>query len=243
MVQGPLPAMIADPARFRAGDPASIEQLFLGLVMTGLAIQVSGSTRCASGSEHQFSHLWEMRGLEHKGELVSHGNKVGFGTIFSTALFERLLAHDWAALDVDAAVARWPAWNAVEAEIRAMDDSPELIARALDECRAKYIDRETLRARLERFRGAWPELKGQLERQLLPATTVCDLLLEAGAPTEPGQIGLTLAQVKASYAPARRIRQRYTVYDIAYELGMFEDLVDEVFGPGGYWAMANGEGN
>ena len=190
MVQGPLPAMIADPARFQAGDPASIEQLFLGLVMTGLAIQVSGSTRCASGSEHQFSHLWEMRGLEHDGELVSHGNKVGFGTIFSTALFERLLAHDWAALDVTAAVERWPAWDAVVAEIRAMDDSPELIARALEECQAKYIDRETLRARLERFRDAWPGLKARLEDQLLPATIVRDLLVEGGGPTEPAQIGL-----------------------------------------------------
>ena len=86
-------------------------------------------------------------------------------------------------------------------------------------------------------------LKNQLAAQLLPATVVRDLLVEGGGPTEPAQIGLTLAQVKASYAPARRIRRRYTVYDIAYELGVFEQLVDEVFGPKGYWATRNGEGN
>lgn len=240
MVQGPLPGMIANPARFQAGDPASIEQLFLGLVMTGLAIQVSGSTRCASGSEHQFSHLWEMRGLEHEGELVSHGNKVGFGTIFSTALYERLLAHDWAALDIDAAVGRWPDWSTIETTIQGMDDSPELIARALVECQAKYIDRTALRERLETFRTAWPTLRERLVAQLLPATTVRDLLIEGGGPTEPAQIGLTLAQVKASYAPARRIRQRYTIYDIADELGVFPELIDEVFGPDGYWAPTTG---
>ena len=242
MVQGPLPQMIANPSRFQAGDPTSIEQLFLGLVMTGLAIQVSGSTRCASGSEHQFSHLWEMRGLEHEGELVSHGNKVGFGTIFSTALYERLLARDWSQLDVQAAVERWPDWPAIEATIQAMDDSPELIARALVECEAKYIDRETLRDRLETFRTVWPTLRERLSAQLLPATTVRNLLIEGGCPTEPAQIGLTLAQVRASYEPARRIRQRYTVYDIADELGVFPQLIDEVFGPAGYWAptMAGG---
>ncbi len=210
--------------------------------MTGLAIQVSGSTRCASGSEHQFSHLWEMRGLEHAGELVSHGNKVGFGTIFSTALYERMLAHDWSALDVDAAVARWPSWTSIETEIQAMDDSPELIARALEECQAKYIDPDTLRERLETFRTTWPDLRTRISSQLLPATTVRDLLVEGGGPTEPAQIGLTLAQVKASYLPARRIRRRYTVYDIAYELGVFEQLVDEVFGPDGYWGPATTEG-
>lgn len=240
MVQGPLPAMIANPARFQAGDPVSIEQLFLGLVLTGLAIQASGSTRCASGSEHQFSHLWEMRGLEHEGELVSHGNKVGFGSIFSAALYERLLARDWRDFDVESAVSRWPSPEEVEAEIQAMDDSPELIERALEECRAKYIDRETLRARLERFRDEWPELSERLRAQLLSTAQFRDILVEGGGPTEPEQIGLTLAQVRESYAPARRIRRRYTVYDLAYELGVFGDLVDEVFGPEGYWAPVAG---
>jgi len=236
MVQGPLPAMIADPARYQAGDPAAIAELFLGLVMTGLAIQVSGSTRCASGSEHQFSHLWEMRGLEHEGELVSHGSKVGFGSIFAAAFYERLLARDWSALDLDAAVAAYPSREAMEAEIQAMDDSPELIARALEECRAKQVDAATLRARLETFRAGWPDLKARLERQLLKTATLRQLLVAGGGPTEPGQIGLTLGQVRASYAPARRIRRRYTVYDLAYDLGVFGELVDEAFAPGGYWA-------
>lgn len=240
MVQGPLPDMIAAPARFRTGDPASIEQLFLGLVMTGLAIQVSGSTRCASGSEHQFSHLWEMRGLEHNGELVSHGNKVGFGSIFSTALHERLLAHDWQTFDVNAAVQRWPTLAEVDAEIEAMDDSPELKARAREECHAKYIDPETLRLRLLRFQESWPVLQERLKSQLLLASTVRLLLEEAGCPTTPAEIGLTFQQVRASYAPARRIRRRYTVYDLAYELGMFDELVAEIFGPAGFWA---GEAN
>jgi glycerol-1-phosphate dehydrogenase [NAD(P)+] len=236
MVQGPLPGMIADPARYQAGDPAAIEDLFLGLVMTGLAIQVSGSTRCASGSEHQFSHLWEMRGLEHDGELVSHGNKVGFGSMFSAALYERLLAHDWTTLDIEAAIAAYPSRAEMEAAIVAMDDSPALIERALEECRAKQVDLDTLRARLATFRERWPALKERLERQLRSTGKLRELLVAGGCPVEPEQLGLTLSQVRASYVPARRIRRRYTVYDLAYELGVFEDLIGEVFAPGGYWA-------
>ncbi len=236
MVQGPLPSMLADPARYQAGDPASIEGLFLGLVMTGLAIQVSGSTRCASGSEHQFSHLWEMRGLEHGGELVSHGVKVGFGTIFSAALYERFLARDWSRLDVEAAVSVYPSLEAMEAGILAMDDSPALIERAIEECRAKWVDRETLRARLQAFREGWPVLRARLERQMMSAQGLRTHLAEGGCPTEPHEIGLTLAQVRASYAAARWIRRRYTLHDLAYELGVIDELVAEVFAPGGYWA-------
>jgi len=236
MVQGPLPAMIADPARFQAGDAASIEQLFLGLIVTGLAIQVSGSTRCASGGEHQFSHLWEMRGLEHNGELVSHGVKVGFGSIFAAALYERFLARDWTGFDIEAAVAAYPSLAEMEAEILAMDDSPALIERALEECRAKHVDAGTLRDRLNAFREGWPVLKARLEGQLLSAAALRRLLAEGGCPTEPHQIGLTMARVRQSYAAARRIRRRYTIYDLAYELGEFDDLVAEVFAPGGHWA-------
>ena len=238
MVQGPLRDMIADPARFQRGEPAAIEQLFYGLIITGLAIQVSGSTRPASGSEHQFSHLWEMRGLEHAGEFVSHGFKVGLGSIVSTALYERLLARDIARLDVDTAVANWPAWEAMAAGIRALDDHPMLIERALEECRAKYVSPEDLRARLERLRARWPELRERLRAQLLPVAELRELLVAGGCPVTPEQIGLTRAQMRASYPAARLIRRRYTVYDVVYEAGVFGALVDELFAPGGYWASA-----
>lgn len=54
MVHDPLHTTIADPARLYDRDtaPGAIEQLFLGLVITGLAIQATGSSRPASGSEH-----------------------------------------------------------------------------------------------------------------------------------------------------------------------------------------------
>jgi glycerol-1-phosphate dehydrogenase [NAD(P)+] len=240
LVQGPLRDMIADPARFQRGEPAAIEQLFYGLIITGLAIQIAGSTRPASGSEHQFSHLWEMRGLEHEGEFVSHGFKVGLGSIVSTALYDRLLARDIDALDVDAAVAAWPAWPEMAREIRARDDHPMLIERALEECEAKYVTPDALRVRLELLRERWPALRARLREQLLPVDALRELLVAGGCPVTPEQIGLTRAQLRASYADARLIRRRYTVYDVAYEAGLFDVLVGELFAPGGYWAAVPG---
>jgi glycerol-1-phosphate dehydrogenase [NAD(P)+] len=32
------------------------------------------------------------------------------------------------------------------------------------------------------------------------------------------------------------IRSRYTVLDLAYEAGVLEDIVEELFAPGGVWA-------
>lgn len=238
LVQGPLKGMIADPERFQRGEPAAMEQLFYGLVITGLAIQFAGSTRPASGSEHQFSHLWEMRGLEHEGEFVSHGFKVGLGSVFSTALYERLLARDLTTLDVDAIVATWPTWEETERRITALDEHPALIERALEECRAKYIPESVLRERLERLKSQWGVLRAKLRDQLLPVDELRGLLDVGGCPVRPEQIGLTTGQMQSSYADARLIRRRYTVYDVAYEAGIFDELVAELFAPGGYWTAA-----
>jgi glycerol-1-phosphate dehydrogenase [NAD(P)+] len=234
-VQGPLRGILADSARYATGDPVAIEQLFLALAGSGLAIQATGSSRPASGSEHQFSHLWEMRGLELDGIPVSHGFKVGVGSIVSSALYERLLERDLSSIDPERLVRQRPSWTEVEAEVRRVHTNPAIVAKSLEETRAKYVTDEELRARLTALRDCWPELAIRLRRQLPPTGELRDLLAGAGCPTTPEQIGLDRDQLRGSYLAATHIRRRYTVYDLAHDTGIFADLVDEVFAPGGYW--------
>lgn len=238
MVQGPLREMIAEPERFFQRDEAAIGDLFQGLVITGLAIQAAGTTRTASGSEHQFSHLWEMRGLEHEGEVVSHGKKVAFGTIVSETLYDRLFATPIESLDIDEAIARWPAWPEMEAHIRKTHDHPTVVDKALEECRAKYLSPDELRARLTQLQQVWPDLRERLRGQLLPLPELEDLLRRAHCPTLPAHIGLTGEQVRETYLAAGQIRRRYTVFDIVYEAGLLNRFVDDLYGPQGYWSDA-----
>ena len=92
-------------------------------------MQAARSSRPASGAEHQFSHLWDMQHHTHDGVAPSHGFKVGIGTLASLALYEVLLRRDVEHLDVDAAVARWPSLERVEARITAVLGSGELAAK------------------------------------------------------------------------------------------------------------------
>src|SRR3954470_13425925 len=82
LVQPRLRAAVGRPAELRAGGGDAMRGLIDGLVMAGLAMQAHQSSRPASGSEHQFSHLWEMEGLgRDAAPPLSHGFKVGLGTI------------------------------------------------------------------------------------------------------------------------------------------------------------------
>ena len=84
------------------------------LYTSGFAMQATQSSRPASGAEHQFSHLWDMEHLKYNGASVSHGFKVGIGTLASTAFLEMLLDAPVVQLDIERCVAAWNSWDGTE---------------------------------------------------------------------------------------------------------------------------------
>lgn len=237
MVQGPLREWTGKPAELAEGDQEAMDSLIEGLIMSGLAMQAHQSSRPASGAEHQFSHLWEGEGLgRDQDPPLSHGFKVGMGSIAIAALFERVLQRDLANLDVDAACEAWPSWEATEKNVRRAYSGSKLEDAAVKETEAKYVDANALRDRLNLLREVWPELRGKVERQLMPADELREMLQAAGCPTSPEEIGLSREAFKATYFRAQMLRKRYTVLDLAVEAGILEECVEELFAPGGFWA-------
>jgi glycerol-1-phosphate dehydrogenase [NAD(P)+] len=237
LVQDPLPRAIRRPAELAAGDPGAMADLIEGLVMSGLAMQAHASSRPASGAEHQFSHLWEMEGLgTDLRPPLSHGFKVGIGSIAVAALYERLVDRDLATLDVEASCAAWPTLDQVVEAVTAAHTTPGLTHAAVTETLAKHVDRDQLARRLELLRERWPALRERLLGQLLPAEGLAAMLKTAGCPTRPAEIGLTASAFRDTYHRARMIRRRYTVLDLAAETGLLDQCVDELFAPGGFWA-------
>ena len=241
LVQGPLRAATARPAELADGDRDAMLALVEGLMMSGLAMQVSGSSRPASGAEHYFSHLWELEGLVHGvdgGPPPEHGLKVGFGSIAIAAFYERLLERDLGEIDIDARRAAWPSWAEWEKVVRATHTTPGLDKAAVEQSRAKYLDADQLAERLTLARETWPTLREKIRHQLLSADQLREQLRAAGAPTSPEELGLSWDDLRSTYTRARMIRSRYTALDLAHEAGILEDIVEELFAPGGFWARA-----
>jgi glycerol-1-phosphate dehydrogenase [NAD(P)+] len=236
LVQDSVRDWTCKPQELHAGNKQAIENLFEGLIMAGIAMQISHSSRPASGSEHRFSHLWEMQALAHGHEPVPHGFKVGVGTLAATALYERVLARDLTKLDIDALCRAWPSREEVRRSVQQGHSIPMLAENAVEESLAKYITPDQLRQRLMLIQERWPIIRERLEHQLMAAEHIRDLLQAAGCPTEPAEIGVSVAQLRESYILARTIRSRYTVLDLVNESGILDACVDELFAPGGYWA-------
>lgn len=239
LVQEGLQEALCDPSGVHAGNVVKVEQLAEGLLLSGFAMQALQSSRPASGAEHQFSHLWDMEHLKYRGASVSHGFKVGIGTLASTAFLEMLLEAPVGELDIEKCVASWKSWEETERDIRALfAGDPECEVRALKETRAKYVDAAGLCDQLERLRAAWPELRERIRGQIIPFGEVHRRLMAVGAPCEPEQIGVSRAYFLASFRKIPYMRSRYSVIDVAFRCGWMESWLDRLFGRGGIWSVA-----
>ena len=76
------PYLEADPAQ-SAQSPEFLRRLADALVLSGLAMITAGTSRPASGAEHEISHAIDML----FGGRAMHGAQVAFGCIFSAALY------------------------------------------------------------------------------------------------------------------------------------------------------------
>ena len=238
-VQGPLRASLANPAGVATGDEGEIRKLSEGLVMSAFAMQASGTSRPASGTEHQVSHYWDMEDLCYEGKPVSHGFKVGIGTLASTATIEFLLEQDLTKLDVEASVAKWPKTFAELAATfpSVFGDRPDHVKRAEGEMAKKYSTPDELRRELAFLKTAWPELSKKLKAQVMPFDEVRACLKAVGAPYEPEMIGVSRAKFRETYRGVPYMRARYFSLDLIARLGLMDELLDRLFGAGGVWQV------
>lgn len=234
LVQKNLRKALSDPAAVADGDVEATGMLADGLIMSGFAMQAISSSRPASGTDHQFSHFWDMEGLCHNGRHVSHGFKVGIGTMVSTACLEFLISKDLTRLDIDACIAAWPTWEAQEAYIRKIfEGKPGHLARGLAESRAKYCGPEEIRCQLNAIVAVWPELRERIREQIIPFDDVKEMLRLVGAPSRPEEIGVSKARLRDTFKCIPFMRNRYTGIDLIYRAGLLDEVTEHIFGRGG----------
>ena len=84
-------AVVESAEEIKNGNVTAFEKLIYGLLMSGLAMQLLGNSRCASGAEHHISHLIEMQpeGLGVRSDAL-HGEKVGVGTLLACREYHRI---------------------------------------------------------------------------------------------------------------------------------------------------------
>lgn len=223
------PASLAHDAVARAaavadavpsGDSEARLRLFDALVVSGMSMAVAGTSSPASGGEHLVSHFLDMTAAFERGgprQPALHGEQVGVATATTTRLFRRLLAcptppdSSRPAPDVDT----------VRERIEALDDLPrDLRERLIAEGSAKLRRLGSPTARRARIVERWERVRSALANDLDAAVGLARVLPRIGAPVTADAIGVDDAIYERAVRAARWVRDRYTVLDVADDLGI-----------------------
>ena len=168
-----------------------------------------------------YSHIWEMEGLTCNGEEVSHGFKVGIGTLTSTLLLEYVIRHDFETLR---SRMKKPITAAErQAEIAELTAGGRYGSEPEKNAMKKYLTPEQTIERRELIASKWNILQERLKKQIVPFEELRTMLRKANCPTSPMEIGLTREQYCHAVPAAQLLRVRYTVLDLLYECGLLDD--------------------
>lgn len=202
--------------------PEAISNLVDALTLSGMAMDLSGNSRPASGAEHHQAHYWEMQFLFDRKPAVLHGTKVGIGTILILSLYEALAQMekpDFEALKANIGCRR--SKEEWEKEIRrAYREGAESII-ALEE-KAGKNDPEKVLKRLDSIEAHWDEIQALAKNAVKPET-IRALLTEMGAAVLPSDVEVKKQYVYDSLRYGKELRDRYTILQLLYDI----DKLDE----------------
>jgi len=195
-----------------------------GLVLSGVAMSFAKVSRPASGVEHYFSHLWEMKALRGACPLSPHGVQVGVGTCLTLKLYDHIstLKPDERKAKRKISEFSQEAW---ERQMFALFD--EETARNVIglESRVHKNDPEKHARRLEKCLEHWDEIQRIVAEELPSSAEIIALMQQLGMATTPEGIGLTRQDAADAFLGSREIRDKYLTSSLLWDLGELEDFV------------------
>ena len=225
MVQNGLADGLKRSVNAAKGDREAVKTLFQSLAITGFAMQYMKNSWPVSGSEHLFSHTWEMEDLSVNGVPVTHGHKVAIGTLAATAFTETFFANPKGPPE-RAKTYKRPGREERRAEVSAVFRGSQahdsIVATAMD----KLMDEKTADNINQAFRDSWKEIQDSVLERLLPYGELKALLAGEECPVQPGAIGLSRSEVIATARRAQMIRNKYNILDLSWDMGVFEAVLD-----------------
>lgn len=172
------------------------------LLLSGLAMQLTGNSRPASGAEHHMSHLWEMCLINEESDAL-HGEKVGVGLLHVLREYHSYL-------------------NNIDTKAIGKINLERVFERAYIEKVYGKITDATLRENLPNGKSSLADIRVNDDtaaaildaaKNLPTAEEARELLVSAGAPTTNEELGLPadseFTKLTLTYAPY--VRNRLTL--------------------------------
>lgn len=207
-------------------DEQAVEAVFEGLVIGGIAMAYAGVSRPASGVEHYFSHIWDMRGLEFGRKVELHGIQCALGTLQAVKLYEIIQKKTPDAQTANGYVDGF-SYEDWKKTLRVFLGSSAETMIAQEEREQKY-DKSTHPARFRKIAENWDAILQILQEELPTYQTMADILDTVGISKDLQSIGVDSQTARLTFQATKDIRDKYVLSRLAWDLGVLEELSQEL---------------
>jgi len=208
---------IDQPEKILQGDRKAVLGLFEGLLFSGVAMSLAGSSAPASGGEHLISHFLDMRENITGIKPNLHGLQVGAGIVLSAVCYRKLAALEKEDLKNSGR-------EIFEADARKI---PMVWSSLASEVEKQFRGKCDRLLQFDSVLPAnWLALKA-LFNQIRTPNFFVDLFRRAGLEMTLPSLGISEDEYFLAATSARTIRDRITVLDLAAHAGILEESAKE----------------
>ena len=226
LIRGAVKKCVDNAVGLLMGEDAAIEAVFEGLVIGGVAMAYAGVSRPASGVEHYFSHVWDMRGLEFGTKVDLHGIQCAMATMKAVELYEKVMevTPDYAKAKTYVDDFDLENWNGQLREF--LGSSAETMIE-LEKKEGKYR-KDTHAARFTIIEKNWPAIQEILRQELPAKEDLCKLMDTVGISRDLAAIGVDSETAKMTFRATKDIRDKYVLSRLAWDLGILDELCEHL---------------
>ena len=204
------------------GDEEAVKSVFEGLVLSGVAMNYAGCSRPASGVEHYFSHIWDMRGLEFGTPVSFHGIQCAIGTYYAAKVYDRIRCIK---PDRDKALKYVSEFDngAYNDELISFLGKGANVMIALENKEGKY-DTEKHKERLNNIIDRWDGILKIINEEMPSSDEIFGILEKINAPKFASDIGIDEKEVGFTFKATKDIRDKYVLSRLCWDLGIIDEI-------------------
>ena len=201
----------------------AVMAVFNGLLIGGIAMNYAGMSRPASGVEHYFSHVWDMRGVEFDLDVEFHGIQCAIGTKIAVELYQRLLSIKPNKIKAKEYVKNFDleSWNKELKDF--LGKSAESMIEL--EMREGKYDKIKHEKRLQIIIEKWDDIVKIIKEELPDPSKLTELYDLVGLPKDTKEIGISESVMRKSFFATKDIRDKYVLSRLCWDLGIIDEII------------------